>query len=633
IGAFDAEPNGLEAAGAAYVVFGEPALPAELPLADLDGSNGFVIEGAFRLANTGASGAALGDINGDGIDDLALGAPGPGSAGTTYILFGRSDGFPPVLDPSTLDGSDGFALQARPDVAPQGALGDDVAGVGDFNGDAINDFVVSAPLQSHSGGQLAGEGYLVFGSAVGFPAVLDLDTLDGVNGTILRPTGDFLLAGLGLGSGDFNDDGLDDVLMSGGNGGPGREATVYVINGTEDAQPAITFLAQLTPPAGGFFSDCDRDFFPVCDDDTGLAMAGADINGDGVDDAVLGTSARGEVFVFYGDPAGFPSPFRVEDLNGSNGFVFQVDNAGEGGAASLGDFNGDGLDDIVLASPFTDIDGQDSVGQAYVVYGSADGFDPVFPWPLLDGSNGFVVRGVAEDDAAGYAVSSAGDVNGDGAPDLLLGAPQAFGDFPRAPGQAYLIYGIPASGDTVEDFEDFADGDRPDTEVVGILAGAGLQIDCRFGADDNDPRCASLVRFFPNARVVSTPDAFSGDKALRLEIRAGTLNPPPQSYLVLRRPPAPLDGSAALVFDLQFDAAASGARRITVEGSVDGEQYITLGSITGPRDTALRENIRFPLDPQLQTGADLLLRVRAFAFDPSATPLTALIDNIDVVRE
>ena len=93
--------------------------------------------------------------------------------------------------------------------------------------------------------------------------------------------------------------------------------------------------------------------------------------------------------------------------------------------ASAGDVNGDGIDDLVIGAPGANAGGYVDAGASYVVFGKAGGFDASFDLASLatgDGSTGFVINGVAEQDKSGVSVASAGDVNGDGIDDLIIGA-------------------------------------------------------------------------------------------------------------------------------------------------------------------------------------------------------------------
>jgi len=128
VGADGADPNGEFWAGESYVVFGHSGIsPASINLSSLDGMNGFILTGIDRSDLSGASVSGAGDVNGDGLDDLLIGAPGSdhpsGSLnnGESYVVFGRTGTYPAVFNLATLDGDNGFVLR--------GIDGADVPGV------------------------------------------------------------------------------------------------------------------------------------------------------------------------------------------------------------------------------------------------------------------------------------------------------------------------------------------------------------------------------------------------------------------------------------------------------------------------------------------------------------------------
>ena len=186
---------------------------ASLDLSHLDGVIGFRINGIDAYDQSGRSVAAAGDINGDGIGDLIIGAPyaGTDNAGASYVVFGSGTSFGSSLDLSALDGSNGFRLDG---IEAGDQSGISVAGAGDVNGDGIDDLIVGARGADPDGQYDAGESFVVFGTDAGFAASLDLSTLDGTNGFRLDGIDAGDQSGISVaGAGDVNGDGIGDLII------------------------------------------------------------------------------------------------------------------------------------------------------------------------------------------------------------------------------------------------------------------------------------------------------------------------------------------------------------------------------------------------------------------------------------
>ncbi|WP_343344128.1 hypothetical protein WJT74_09525 [Sphingomicrobium sp. XHP0239] len=452
-------------------VFEQPTID----LGTLSASEGFIIQGMARI-ELGWSVSSAGDVNGDGYGDIIVGAPygdnGGPNAGEAYVVFGSAGGFGSnvdgrqVIDLSSFSVDQGFIIQG--DEA-EDQSGISVSSAGDVNGDGYDDVIVGARF-GDDGGNAAGEAYVVFGSGGvlgsddgGGRQIVDLSFLSPSQGFVIRGDVEWDLAGNSVSSaGDVNGDGYDDFIIgadSGDDGGSGA-GEAYIVFGSAggyglvDSNGRQVIDLSLFPAEEGFIIQGDAE-----DDRTGYSVSLAgDVNGDGYDDIIIGAvggddggTSSGEAYVVFGRADGFGSDFdgrQVIDLttlSASQGFIIQGDRAGDSAGVSVssaGDVNGDGYDDLIIGAGGGD-DGGDAAGEAYVVFGGAGDFGSdlggrqVIDLTTLSAIQGFIIQGDLSRDRAGNSVSSAGDFNGDGYDDLIVGAPGTAGNA----GDAYLIFG------------------------------------------------------------------------------------------------------------------------------------------------------------------------------------------------
>ena len=370
---------------------------------------------------------SAGDVNGDGLMDFLIAAPyedesGMGS-GAVYVFFGRTDRLPNSL---TVDDAD-VRLLGENEADNAGTA---LAGVGDVDGDGLDDILIGARYQAE-GGPYAGAAYLVYGSE------LVQGSSQGLGDLGVKFVGERFHdnAGASVASaGDVDGDGLADLLI-----GSYRNDTQ-----AEDAGAVYVFLAS-SLGSSSVVDVSSADFILLGenqDDNAGFSLAGAgDVDGDGLHDLLVGArySATGglyagAVYVVLGAQLTDPGPVALADATCKLIGEEVSDYAGLS-VASAGDLDGDGRSDVLVGAPGQDRGAVDS-GAVYGVWstqlvncGQRD---------LSDAA--FVLYGEAEGDGVGGSIESIPDLTGDGVRELLVGVARQDASADEA-GAVYLVSG------------------------------------------------------------------------------------------------------------------------------------------------------------------------------------------------
>ncbi|MBY5307894.1 hypothetical protein F2Y93_09125, partial [Aphanizomenon flos-aquae CCAP 1446/1C] len=447
IGAPQADPQAKGNAGASYVVFGSKnGFAPTIDISTLNGINGFTILGATESEAAGRSISAAGDVNGDGIDDIIIGAPfadtnNNNNIGSSYVVFGKNS----FSSNSTIDlsnlGNNGLVING---LNAEDELGYSVSSAGDINNDGIDDLIIGAPNAYTTSNGKPGQTYIVFGAS-NFDSSFNLNSLNGSNGFVINGQSIEDYSGLSVSSaGDINNDGIDDLIIGAPQAAPNgtNSGQAYIVFGKNGSFDSAINLADIDGTNGFIINGQEGDKL-------GFSVSSAgDINNDGIDDLIIGAHDAdpngimnaGQSYVVFGKNGNFDPIFDLSTLNGNNGFVInginEFDNSGWS-VSGVGDISGDGIDDLIVSANNADPNGESS-GQSYVVFGKNGSFASAINLTDIDGTNGFIIDGIAEFDNLGNSVSGAGDVNGDGIADLILSAPFASSQS----GEGYIIFGI-----------------------------------------------------------------------------------------------------------------------------------------------------------------------------------------------
>jgi FG-GAP repeat/FG-GAP-like repeat len=411
--------NGETDEGRAFVYYGSASSLSETPVWDTEGNQ--------TNAYYGWSVATAGDVNADGFSDVIIGAPnydnGETDEGRAYVYHGSVTGLP--------DSPDWIAESNEAGAQ----FGYSVATAGDVNGDGYSDVIIGAPYYNQAD---EGAAFVYHGSSSGLSATAEwIAEMEG---------SDYYFGWSVAGAGDVNGDGYADVII-------GRV--------TEEYSGCTVYLGSPSGlPVGRFPYSWYID--SIGGEHVSVSTAG-DVNGDGYSDILIGiphygygTSQANEgcALLYYGSSSGISSQdsWRVESKRGGSQFGYSV--------ATAGDVNGDGYSDIIIGSPRYN-NGQQYEGMAFLYPGSASGPAKTHTWAVESNQAGAQM---------GWSVSSAGDVNGDGYSDVIVGA-IAYASGETNEGRAFVYHGSDSGLSTTVDW--IGEGDQGFSYYGNSVAAAG----------------------------------------------------------------------------------------------------------------------------------------------------------------
>ena len=350
-----------DGAGVTYVIYGSPSMSSSIEIIQntVPSTKGLSIIGANAYDNSGWSVSAAGDFNGDGIDDVIIGAPGAYfQSGITYVIYGNKT-LPDVIHLSNFTAQQG--LQIIGDINYYFS-GWSVSTAGNFSGDKFIDIIIGAPAANTNGMV-----YVIYGNTTG-ASNISLSNLRSEQGFIINGAGGYCGFSVSI-AGNFNGDEFDDIIIGAPFANFNAGVSYIIFGGAQLYDISLSNLA-------------NQGIYIVGNDEIGksgysVSYAG-DVNSDGYDDVIIGAPdcnvGSGAAFILFGYNVKFGQSLYISSMTAEQGYTIQgtVSNAQIGLSVSgAGHMTGGAFADVIIGS---------YIGSSYIIYGSSNGFVP-YPSP------------------------------------------------------------------------------------------------------------------------------------------------------------------------------------------------------------------------------------------------------------
>jgi len=557
IGAYCAEPGGRLYAGETYVVFGSSSPPATIDLNTQPANITIYGDDAFDHCG---SAVASGDVNGDGYDDIIIGAdggdpPGGNQAGETYVIFGSSFSSPPYI----ID----LSIQSA-DITVYGDDYGDYSGQsvasGDVTGDGYDDIIIGGPEANYNKWYGAGKTYVIFGSSSP-PATIDLDS-QSADITIYGDDADDE-SGRAVASGDVNGDGYHDIII----GAPGADRqfpglTLYNVGET------YVIFGSSSPPSTVDLNTESADIIVYGEDggdDSGWGVASGDVNNDGYDDIIIGApwadpggrSSAGETYLILGG-----GPIGVAHGEGGNSWIGVWDTITDTRMVNYRVF-GDGNTNGEVYVAWEDVDGD---GEKEGIFGHGYGGSS---WVKIYDTDGTVIfnrKVFGSGNTNGEVHVGARDVDGDGADEIICG---------QGRGGASWVKVLELNGTVIFNKKVFGGGNTQGEVHVagGDVDGDGVdEIICGHGRGGS-----SWVKVYKlGGSVIFNRKVFGGGNTQGdVNVAAGDVDGDGDDEIIC----AHGFGGSSWVKVLQLDGSAVFNNRVFGAGNTNGEVHVAGGNI------------------------------------------------------